>query len=146
MKKTAIVFLVLLTICAAVFAADKEPVVRYDLDPNYALDFTFQPTLSRYNAMGQSGLALPTRIDSFFTNPAALSSRGFGISFPSVTVTVYNLDVPPLVPPFTAKPYYSTVHYPFPSNPRRTPVYKHGIVIPITPTSPYTIQNETLNY
>ena len=92
MKKTAIVFLVLLMACTALFAGETEPVVRYDLDPNYALDFTFQPTLSRYNAMGQSGLALPTRIDSFFTNPAALSSRGFGISFPSVTVTVYNLE------------------------------------------------------
>lgn len=92
MKKTAIVFLVLLMACTALFAGETEPVVRYDLDPNYALDFTFQPTLSRYNAMGQSGLALPTRIDSFFTNPAALSRRGFGISFPSVTVTVYNLE------------------------------------------------------
>jgi hypothetical protein len=92
MKKTAIVFLALLMACTAVFADEKEPAVRYDLDPNYALDFTFQPTLSRYNAMGQSGLALPTRMDSFYSNPAALSKRGFGLSFPSVTVTFYNLE------------------------------------------------------
>ena len=92
MQKTAIVFLVLLMACTALFAGETEPVVRYDLDPNYALDFTFQPTLSRYNAMGQSGLALPTRIDSFYSNPAALSRRGFGLSFPSVTVTFYNVE------------------------------------------------------
>ncbi|MBO6000520.1 MAG: hypothetical protein J6P81_01895, partial [Spirochaetales bacterium] len=92
MKKVLIAILALLVACTAVFATETEPVVRYDEDPNYALNFAFQPTLSRYNAMGQSGLALQTRLDSFFSNPASLSKRGFALSIPSVSVTVYNLE------------------------------------------------------
>ena len=92
MKKVLIAILVLLMACTAVFATETEPVVRYDEDPNYALNFAFQPTLSRYNAMGQSGLALQTRLDSFFSNPASLSKKGFALSLPSVSVTVYNLE------------------------------------------------------
>ena len=92
MKKVLIAILALLVACTAVFATETEPVVRYDEDPNYALNFAFQPTLSRYNAMGQSGLAFQTRLDSFFSNPASLSKRGFALSLPSVSVTVYNLE------------------------------------------------------
>lgn len=92
MKKVLIAILALLMACTAVFAAETEPVVRYDEDPNYALNFAFQPTLARYNAMGQSGLALQTRLDSFFSNPASLSKKGFALSLPSVSVTVYNIE------------------------------------------------------
>ena len=91
MKKVLIALLALLVACTAVFA-ETEPAVRYDEDPNYALNFAFQPTLSRYDAMGQSGIALPTRLDSFFSNPASLSKKGFALSVPSVSVTVYNLE------------------------------------------------------
>ena len=72
---------------AFVFAADEPPVV-YD-----NINFAFQPTLARYDAMGQSGIALPTRLDSFFTNPANLGvKRGFAVSVPSFSFTMYNIQ------------------------------------------------------
>ena len=70
MKKFIISALIILMVCTAVFAETQEKIV-YD-EGDYALNFAFQPTLSRYNAMGQSGLALQTRLDSFFSNPAVL--------------------------------------------------------------------------
>ena len=72
---------------AFVFAADEPPVVYDDIN------FAFQPTLARYDAMGQSGIALPTRLDSFFTNPANLGvKRGFAVSVPSFSFTMYNIQ------------------------------------------------------
>ncbi|MBO4393436.1 MAG: hypothetical protein J5800_03745 [Spirochaetales bacterium] len=90
MKKFIISALIILMVCTAVFAETQEKVV-YD-EGDYALNFAFQPTLSRYNAMGQSGLALQTRLDSFFSNPAVLGKNGFAMSIPSVSVTLYNLE------------------------------------------------------
>ena len=76
-----------LAACAFVFAADEPPVVYDDIN------FAFQPTLARYDAMGQSGIALPTRLDSFFTNPANLGvKRGFAVSVPSFSFTMYNIQ------------------------------------------------------
>ena len=73
--------------CALVFAANEPPVVYEDIN------FAFQPTLARYDSMGQSGIALPTRLDSFFTNPANLGvKRGFAIGVPSLSVTMYNIQ------------------------------------------------------
>ncbi len=91
MKRLAIAILIALVACAAVFAAT-EPVIRYDDNPDYPINFAFQPTLARYNAMGQSGLALPFRVDSFYTNPAALGNGGFAIAIPSATFTLYNIS------------------------------------------------------
>lgn len=85
MKRFIIALLALLLCFSAVFAAE-EPVIDY----SESLDFSFQPTLSRYSAMGQSGLAAPGRLDSFYTNPAALASGRFGLSLPSVSFTLYN--------------------------------------------------------
>ena len=76
-----------LAACTFVFAADEPPVVYDDIN------FAFQPTLARYDAMGQSGIALPTRLDSFFTNPANLGvKRGFAVSVPSFSFTMYNIQ------------------------------------------------------
>lgn len=87
MKKIIIALLSVLMVCTAVFAdVPSVPTATYD-----AIDFAFAPTSSRFNAMGQSGLADPSRIDSFYSNPAALSNRGFAISVPSFAFTVYNV-------------------------------------------------------
>ena len=86
MKKAFVAVLVALMVSAAVFAAT-EPVVKYD-----DIDFTFQPSLARYDAMGQSGLALMSRLDSFYTNPAALADGGFKIAVPSVSFSFYNIQ------------------------------------------------------
>ena len=73
--------------CTAVFAENEPPVVYEDID------FAFQPTSTRYDAMGQSGIALPTKLDSFFANPANLGvKRGFALSVPSFGVTFYNIQ------------------------------------------------------
>ena len=85
MKKLLITLMAVLLTCSFVFAA--EPVATYD-----AVDFTFQPTLARYDAMGQSGLALMNRNDSYYSNPAALAKKGFGLSIPTVGITFYNLQ------------------------------------------------------
>ena len=72
---------------AFVFAAE-EPPVKYD-----DINFAFQPSMTRYDAMGQSGIALPTKIDSFYTNPANLGvKRGFALTVPSFGVTFYNIQ------------------------------------------------------
>ncbi|MCQ2411491.1 MAG: hypothetical protein MJ057_00870 [Sphaerochaetaceae bacterium] len=88
MKKIIIALFAVLMVCAAVFAdVPSVPVATYD-----NIDFSFAPTSARFNAMGQSGLADPSRIDSFFSNPAALGKGGFAISVPSFAFTVYNVQ------------------------------------------------------
>ena len=87
MKKIFIVMMVVLMACSMVFAEDVEPAVEYS-----TIDFTFQPTLARYDAMGQSGLALMNRNDSFYSNPAALAEKGFGLAVPTVGITFYNVQ------------------------------------------------------
>ena len=87
MKKTIFLISIILLVCFAAFA-DTIDKVEYP-----ELDLAFQPTMPKYDAMGQSGLAAPTKLDSFFTNPANLAvKRGFAFTVPSVAVTVYNLQ------------------------------------------------------
>ena len=86
MKKVIISVLIVLMACSVAFAA-KEPRVEYK-----DINFAYQPTLARYNAMGQSGLAYMSRLDSFYSNPAVLAKRGFAMSLPSIAVTYYNLQ------------------------------------------------------
>ena len=86
MKKLAIALFLVLAVSFFAFAED-EPAVTYD-----DIDFSFSPTMTWYDAMGQSGLALPERLDSFFTNPAAIQGKGFRLDLPSVALTFYNLE------------------------------------------------------
>lgn len=85
MKKLVVALLVL-TVSFFAFAAE-EPAVTYD-----EIDFSFSPTMTWYDAMGQSGLALPERLDSFFTNPAAIQGKGLRLDSPSLAFTFYNLE------------------------------------------------------
>lgn len=87
MKKVLLSVLVLAMCFSFAFAAEKQTIYTYG-----DIDFTFQPTLSRYNAMGQSGLAAAGRMDSFYTNPAALAEKRFGLSLPTVAVTLFNVQ------------------------------------------------------
>lgn len=81
--------LLILCVAASLFAAVlDEPIIDY----SDKIDMVFNPTLSRFNAMGQSGLAAPGRVDAFFTNPAALGDCRFGLQVPSMSFTVYNLQ------------------------------------------------------
>lgn len=91
MKKIIITLLSILLCCSFLFAEDaaKEPVIDYTSSIE---DFSFQPTMSRYNAMGQSGLAAASRTDSFYTNPAILADKRFGLSVPSISMTMYNVQ------------------------------------------------------
>ena len=86
MKKIIVAILLVLAACTFVFAAE-EPAVTYD-----SIDFTFSPTMTWYDSMGQSGLAKVERLDSFFTNPAAIQGKGFRLDSPSLSVTMYNLE------------------------------------------------------
>ncbi|MBO4393991.1 MAG: hypothetical protein J5800_06575 [Spirochaetales bacterium] len=87
MKKTVFLISIILLVCFAVFADTIEKVEYPELD------LAFQPTMAKYDAMGQSGLAVPTKLDSFYTNPANLAvKRGFGFAVPSMSVTLYNLQ------------------------------------------------------
>ena len=86
MKKAIVSLLIVLMFGTAAFATT-EPAVIYD-----NINFAFQPTLARYNAMGQSGLALMTRTDSYYSNPAVLAKKGFALSVPSFAFTFYNLQ------------------------------------------------------
>ena len=87
MKRIIVSVLIVLLACCAVFA-DTIDKVEYP-----ELDLAFQPTMPKYDAMGQSGLAVPTKLDSFYTNPANLAvKRGLALTVPSVSLTVYNLQ------------------------------------------------------
>ncbi len=87
MKKTIVCILIVLLACCAVFA-DKIDKVEYP-----EIDFAFHPSMIRYDAMGASGIASPTKLDSFYANPANLAiKRGFGIAVPSINLTLYNLQ------------------------------------------------------
>lgn len=88
MKKVFLALILIVTCFSFVFA-DETAVdpITYDY-----IDFAYQPTLSRYNSMGQSGLAAAGRLDSFYTNPATLAQKRFGLSIPTLSVTLYNLQ------------------------------------------------------
>lgn len=86
MKKLAIALFLVLAVSFFAFAED-EPAVTYD-----DIDFSFSPTMTWYDSMGQSGLAKPERLDSFFTNPASIRGKGFRLDSPSFSVTMYNLE------------------------------------------------------
>ena len=87
MKRIIVSVLIVLLACCAVFA-DTIDKVEYP-----ELDLAFQPTMPKYDGMGQSGLAVPTKLDSFYTNPANLAvKRGLAFTVPSVSLTVYNLQ------------------------------------------------------
>ena len=86
MKKTTLAILLVLAACTLAFAAE-EPAVTYD-----KIDFTFSPTMTWYDSMGQSGLARTERLDSFFTNPASIQGKGFRLDSPSFSLTFYNLE------------------------------------------------------
>lgn len=87
MKKTIVLISIVLLVCFAAFA-DTIDKVEYP-----ELDLAFQPTMPKYDAMGQSGLACPTKLDSFYTNPANLAvKRGLAFTVPSMSVTLYNIQ------------------------------------------------------
>lgn len=87
MKRLIVFVLIVLLACCAVFA-DTIDKVEYP-----ELDLAFQPTMPKYDGMGQSGLACPTKLDSFYTNPANLAvKRGLAFTVPSMSVTLYNLQ------------------------------------------------------
>lgn len=93
MKKILVALILILTCFSFVFADDAGSSTE-TVDPityDY-IDFAYQPTLSRYNSMGQSGLAAAGRLDSFYTNPATLAQKRFGLSIPTLSVTLYNLQ------------------------------------------------------
>lgn len=87
MKRILIVLLVLVLALPSLLAADVN-VEQYA----GSSDSAFAATSSRIDAMGDSGIAASGRIDSFMANPAALAQKRFGMSFPSVSVTLYNLQ------------------------------------------------------
>lgn len=87
MKRILIVLLVLALALPSLLAADVG-VEQYA----GSSDSAFAATSPRIDAMGDSGIAAPGRMDSFMANPAALAQKRFGMSFPSVSVTLYNLQ------------------------------------------------------
>lgn len=86
MKKYFVILLVMI-IGASVLMAEAEPGVTY---PGSS-DNPFSATSVRELGMGGSGIAAASRIDSFFKNPAALAEKRFGMTIPSLSVTLYNL-------------------------------------------------------
>ena len=91
MKKLILTFLTILLCCSFVFAEEASTVTPIDYTDKID-NFAFLPTMSRYNAMGQSGLAVAGRMDTYYTNPAALADGRVGVSFPSVAFTMYNVQ------------------------------------------------------
>lgn len=86
MKKISTIILVLVTgLCMLTAAA--EPVLTY----SGSSDSAFSSTSVRTSAIGGSGIAASSRMDSFFQNPAALAEKRFGMSLPSLAVTLYNV-------------------------------------------------------
>lgn len=92
-KKILVALMIFSVMTASLFAVTPTPVGPGVNDPdNYysAVGSAFSPVSSRAMGMGSAGIAVAGRSDSFFMNPAALASRRFQLSLPSVGVTVYN--------------------------------------------------------
>ena len=88
MKRLTVALLLVLVACTFVFA-EEEPAVRYD----DKIDFSFHPTLARYDGMGQSGIADTSSMDAFFANPSILGAKsGFAFHVVDFAATVYNLQ------------------------------------------------------
>ncbi len=51
----------------------------------------YQPLTARVRGMGTTGVAVTGRSDTFYVNPAALASKRFQLSVPSLQVTAYHL-------------------------------------------------------
>ena len=56
-----------------------------------ALLTPYQPLTARVRGMGSTGVAVTGRSDTFYVNPAALASKRFQLSVPSVQLTAYHL-------------------------------------------------------
>ena len=88
MKRLIAALLLVLVACTFVFA-EEEPAVRYD----DKIDFSFHPTLARYDGMGQSGIADTSSMDAFFANPSILGAKsGFSFHVVNYSATFYNLQ------------------------------------------------------
>jgi hypothetical protein len=83
MKKTITILMVVLA-AASLFALDN---FTYK-----STSFSFRPSEVRSEGMGRATLAVPGKMEAFYSNPAALTDRKFGLEFPSVTLTMYNVS------------------------------------------------------
>ena len=109
--KKILAFLMVLFIALSFAAADEtmpdDPVVPVDPPVEEPVDISgfipadgnkfgalitpYQPLTARVRGMGTTGVAVTGRSDSFYVNPAALASKRFQLSVPSVQLTAYHL-------------------------------------------------------
>lgn len=89
MKKFLLVSLVAVLGLSLAFAAAEPKLDGPEYDG--AME-AFLPTNPRNLATGGCGAAAPGRMDSLFFNPAALAAKRFGMSLPSVGITINNLQ------------------------------------------------------
>ncbi len=91
MKKIFVALMVFCVLATSLFATTPVgPGVGNSAGYYSAVGKAFSPISTRSMGMGGSGIAVAGRSDSFFMNPAALASRRFQLSLPSLGVTVYN--------------------------------------------------------
>ncbi len=91
MKKILVALMIFSVMTASLFATTPVgPGVDGSADYYSAVGSAFSPISTRSMGMGGAGIAIAGRSDSFFMNPAALASRRFQLSLPSLGVTVYN--------------------------------------------------------
>ncbi len=91
MKKVSLILLTLCLAVSALTAVDVSAVTPADNNAFASLITPYQPLTARVRGMGTTGVAVTGRSDTFYVNPAALASRRFELSVPSVQATVYHL-------------------------------------------------------
>ncbi len=105
MKKILLAVLVLMLSFASLYAADETVPETPPVEPSEPVDLLipadgnafgslltpYQPLTARVRGMGSTGVAVTGRSDTFYVNPAALASKRFQLSVPSLQVTAYHL-------------------------------------------------------
>ncbi len=91
MKKIALILLTLVMAVSALAAVDLNTITPNADNAFASLITPYQPLTARVRGMGTTGVAVTGRSDTFYVNPAALASRRFELSVPSLQVTAYHL-------------------------------------------------------
>ena len=92
MRRLLAVLLALIAMLSALPAVELDQVIPSEANAFSLVIDPYQPLTARARGMGTTGVAVTGRSDTFYVNPAALASKRFQLSVPSLQVTAYHID------------------------------------------------------
>ena len=91
MRRLLAVLLALIAMLSALPAVELDQVIPSEANAFSLVIDPYQPLTARARGMGTTGVAVTGRSDTFYVNPAALASKRFQLSVPSLQVTAYHI-------------------------------------------------------